>query len=676
MKKVLIIEAQMKQYRRPFYEQLYPELARKGVQLRVAYGEPVEEEKRKLDNCELPVEFGIKVKGYWFARQKFLYQPLLREAAAADLVIVDQANRFVLNHFLLPMSLLGLKKVALWGLGENLQADRSEFSEWYKRRTLKWADWLFAYTKGTAEYLRGQGASSERITAVQNSIDTHEIQERVSRMDAPTRARLRASLGIDPADWVGVFVGMLHKVKAIPFLLQAARKVRAQIENFHLVVIGGGPEREEVIQDAVGDAWIHFVGPKFGEQKAELLGIADLCMIPGRVGLAVLDSFAAGLPLIATRLPIHGPEMEYLEEGRNGIITAHSPETYAGAIVRLVSRPEELRMLREGARRSAEKYSIQAMVGNFTEGIVRCLQHPRWRWKPSKSSTRRASFSVPTGPFPLGLKDGSAPANGNGAHLTGLPVNPMSSNGGCRSFLTTSWDDGHPLDFRIAELLAKYGLPGTFYVPHTAQRAVMCPQQVQELSSAFEIGAHTLDHVAIHGFADAEASRQLSGSREWIEDITGKKCVVFCFPKGKFKSSQLRLVREAGFRAARTVELLSTAAPRSVGGLRLIPTTIQAFPHLRSAYLKNAAKRLPSSHLMPLSAAMFQTDWVALANRLLLQTLECGGVFHLWGHSWEIEEQNQWAQLEQVLQTISRYRDRLSGVTNSELCDCKGSRSK
>lgn len=29
--------------------------------------------------------------------------------------------------------------------------------------------------------------------------------------------------------------------------------------------------------------------------------------------------------------------------------------------------------------------------------------------------------------------------------------------------ITTSWDDGHPLDLKIAELLDKYGINGTFY---------------------------------------------------------------------------------------------------------------------------------------------------------------------------------------------------------------------
>jgi hypothetical protein len=45
-----------------------------------------------------------------------------------------------------------------------------------------------------------------------------------------------------------------------------------------------------------------------------------------------------------------------------------------------------------------------------------------------------------------------------------------------------------------------------------------------------------------------------------------------------------------------------------------------------------------------------------------------GGVFHLWGHSWEIEEKGQWENLEAVLKTMSSWREKWQGVTNSELC--------
>lgn len=240
---------------------------------------------------------------------------------------------------------------------------------------------------------------------------------------------------------------------------------------------------------------------------------------------------------------------------------------------------------------------------------------------------------------------------------------------GQRVLMTTSWDDGHPLDFRIAELLTKYGLTGTFYVPRSSQRQVMTAAQVRELSGTFEIGAHTLDHVRIDRMPDAEASWQLLGSRRWVEETTGKKCSVFCFPGGKFKNRQLRLVREAGFHAARTVELLSAAEPSYVTGLWIIPTTVQAFPHGAFAYARNAAKRFSLSHLVSTPAALHSRGWVALAKEMFSRTAECGGVFHLWGHSWEIEEESQWENLEAFLKTMCSWREKWNGVTNSELCE-------
>ena len=61
--------------------------------------------------------------------------------------------------------------------------------------------------------------------------------------------------------------------------------------------------------------------------------------------------------------------------------------------------------------------------------------------------------------------------------------------------LTTSWDDGYPLDLRVAELLVKYGLQGTFYIPSETGHPILRDEQVSELAKAFEVGAHTLHHV-------------------------------------------------------------------------------------------------------------------------------------------------------------------------------------
>lgn len=236
------------------------------------------------------------------------------------------------------------------------------------------------------------------------------------------------------------------------------------------------------------------------------------------------------------------------------------------------------------------------------------------------------------------------------------------------TLFTTSWDDGHALDFRIADLLEKYGVAGTFYIPRTAPRGVMNTNQIRELSRRFEIGAHTLDHVYLNRVSDAVAVEQLSGSRQWIEEVTGTNCRVFCFPGGTYRTRQLPLVRAAGFLAARTVELLSIRPPAPAKSVFLMPTTIQAFPHGVSAYVKNAIRRARNIFALHAWDLLQARDWVGLAECLFDRALQLRGVFHLWGHSWEIEEHGQWENLERFLAMVSRRETKPCLVTNGELC--------
>ena len=233
--------------------------------------------------------------------------------------------------------------------------------------------------------------------------------------------------------------------------------------------------------------------------------------------------------------------------------------------------------------------------------------------------------------------------------------------------MTTSWDDGHPLDCRIAEMLELYGLTGTFYVPRQAETKVMCAAQLQELSKRFEIGAHTLDHVLLHNIADTEARRQMSVSRAWVEDMTGKPCKIFCFPGGKFRRKQLPVLRECGFAAARTVEMMSLGGAYTMDGLVLLPTTIQAHPHSLFTYLGNAAKRWRAKNLWH-ALTQHKNDWASMAIAMLNCAKKEGSVFHLWGHSWEIEETGQWEALEHVLAAMAECKREAQCVTNGELC--------
>jgi len=235
-------------------------------------------------------------------------------------------------------------------------------------------------------------------------------------------------------------------------------------------------------------------------------------------------------------------------------------------------------------------------------------------------------------------------------------------------YVTTSWDDGHPLDLRLAELLVKYDLPATFYIPLRSERCVVTPIQIRELSRYFEIGGHTMTHCDLTAIPREAARREIADCRIAIEEITGAPCTSFCFPMGRFRRSQLAEVKIAGFRAARTVELMSFAAVRVVDGLAVIPTTLQAFPAGYSTVARNSLKRL---HPMMLIRYMRLkgNDWVATAAAAMEHIVDYGGAFHIWGHSWEIAELHEWGNLERLFKLLADYRASASFVNNGALVD-------
>jgi hypothetical protein len=85
-----------------------------------------------------------------------------------------------------------------------------------------------------------------------------------------------------------------------------------------------------------------------------------------------------------------------------------------------------------------------------------------------------------------------------------------------------------------------------------------------------------------------------------------------------------------------------------------MPTSVQAFPHSQLDYLKNFLTsgdfRRNWSHLTRLPRAR---QWVELAMRLFDSVVNTGGVWHLYGHSWEINDFKLWEELRVVLDYVS-----------------------
>jgi hypothetical protein len=99
----------------------------------------------------------------------------------------------------------------------------------------------------------------------------------------------------------------------------------------------------------------------------------------------------------------------------------------------------------------------------------------------------------------------------------------------------------------------------------------------------------------------------------------------------------------------------------------VLPTSVQAYPHGPWSYIKNALRRRSPRNLWRCAVDARSRDWVHLSGVLLRRVLRRGGVFHLWGHSWEIDEAGQWQALEKVLQMIAANTSRVHRMGNGAL---------
>ena len=236
--------------------------------------------------------------------------------------------------------------------------------------------------------------------------------------------------------------------------------------------------------------------------------------------------------------------------------------------------------------------------------------------------------------------------------------------------ITTSWDDGHPLDLRVAQMLSEHGLAGTFYTPKRWRLPTMDDAQLRELADAgFELGGHTIDHVVLTHTPDDEAASQIADSQHWLSDVAGRACTMFCPPTGRFHAGHAAMIADAGFTGFRTVELWSVDQPRpGTHGLVEMPTSIQAQPHGRLPVLRNIAKRKRVGNLSRYLRMGQTGDWPDQIARLAEHAQRQGGVVHLWGHSWEIEAFKQWDRLGEALKLLGSMTDRMPALTNGELC--------
>lgn len=188
----------------------------------------------------------------------------------------------------------------------------------------------------------------------------------------PTQSReaIREMLQTPPQALVVLFIGSLSPEKRIDRLLRVAHQVKAHFPNLHIWLVGDGPERlalEEQAKDLELVSQTRFLGVQsnIGDyiQAADILLLtSDTEGIPG----VILEAGIMGLPAVATRV---GGVAECIQDGKTGLLVDPNDETgLAEAVLDLLQHPDRrLEMGRQARALVQQKFTIDIIARQYFE---------------------------------------------------------------------------------------------------------------------------------------------------------------------------------------------------------------------------------------------------------------------------------------------------------------------
>jgi glycosyltransferase involved in cell wall biosynthesis len=332
---------------------------------------PAEVAARSNQFTERAAELGITVHPI---SERFRFDPgviaQLRKLVASVRPDVIETHH-VKSHFLVRLSRLWKETPWLaFHHGYTNEDFRSPIYNRLDRWSLRAAARIVTMNRSFERQLVRSGIRGERITVLHNAV--RPTSDGPVPVDAATRERRRADLGIAPDERIILCVGRLSKEKGQMDLVAAIDRLRQMrpAEPVRLILAGDGPARPQIVEaiQSMGlSGQVTLAGhiPDIGRyyQAAELVVIPSLSEGSPNV---LLEAMAAGIPVVAT--PVGGiPEI--VTHGESALLVPpQDPGAMAEAINLLLSSPSTAISLAQQARAKVEAdYTPEGRAGSLIE---------------------------------------------------------------------------------------------------------------------------------------------------------------------------------------------------------------------------------------------------------------------------------------------------------------------
>ncbi len=296
----------------------------------------------------------------WLASLPFLGRRLQREGF--DRVFVDETLplsamflqwgyrgklAFTVHDFF--MEIYGERNTFVQSIGHFLHP--LDLKAWRK------LDRIFTRVQAAKIHLQAEGMDGERIAVVPDPVDLRLFHPDV---DEAARAHFRASWGVESTDLLMVHHGIMHPNKCNVRLVEALARLRDQVPELKLLLIGDGHEmkrvRQSVVAHGLADRVILTGWLPGMPEIADALRASDIGLVM-RKGLqadhfhvtsTLVHNLACGLPVLAARL---GGIAEVITEGREGyLFDLDDGASFDAALLKLARDAEGRKVMGQRAR--------------------------------------------------------------------------------------------------------------------------------------------------------------------------------------------------------------------------------------------------------------------------------------------------------------------------------------
>lgn len=243
--------------------------------------------------------------------------------------------------------------------------------EFIRARVMRFADYVINVSEDTHKETVRRGIDPAKSITIYSGIDLSVF------LNAPDKSSARASLGIDPGDFVIGDIARLWPEKAIDKLLDATSLLLEKHPNVKTLIVGDGPLERELIDYAKArglESHVRFLG--FREDVANLLSAFDVFALPSSAEgtpMVIYSAMAMALPIVASAC---SGVAEVLEDKRTALLCPPADaKAIATAISSIIEDPDLGSRLGAAAKQAVfQNYSAEQAIRKL-EDLYRRLVH-------------------------------------------------------------------------------------------------------------------------------------------------------------------------------------------------------------------------------------------------------------------------------------------------------------